>query len=571
MFEREIIFWSLFLLFNYIQFLPNYIFNYQNAHFLPFLDKLKSRKLGFFSSPNMDAFRYLIEVSVFVLLLKFNVIALPIHLLASYYILLFIYNFYHNLFRTIYQTYPSLYNDWPLILTGLAILWKESKIKLVASILAGLLVSSVLYFGFLYFLDITIHSSNSIFDYIAGIAFFIPCLYSISRFYIRLRKKIYYAEHRLRFILGFLRIIENIRVSIVLSSAEKKIQQIAKDKLRRQPDFETIARPNIFFLFIESYGSILLYHKEMVEPFRYMGSTFQSGLESEQWKMASTLSEAPSASAFSWLCYATFLHGFKISRHVHYDKFLRHPLFLKSDSLMRIFKNLGYKTCFLNPIQPNPNIKIDYKFLTPFYAVDQWILYDDFNYKGNLYGFGDFPPDQYSINRGREIIEKNTDPYVLLFLTKNSHSPFVSPGKLAKDWRMLNAAQGQSNYGGGFLARPAVNDYLQAMQYQLDVIADFILNTGKKNDIYFVLGDHQPPILNHQGQYALHTPIHVISKNDAFIKGFKEYGFRDSLFDDSRKTIQLEAMYSVILREFMRNFGAGYIQLPEYEPYGLRF
>ena len=67
---------------------------------------------------------------------------------------------------------------------------------------------------------------------------------------------------------------------------------------------------------------------------------------------------------------------------------------------MRIFKNHGYTTCFLNPIQPKPKIKIDYTYLTPFYSVDQWILYDDLQYTGDRYGFGDCPPDQYSINRG---------------------------------------------------------------------------------------------------------------------------------------------------------------------------
>ena len=265
-----------------------------------------------------------------------------------------------------------------------------------------------------------------------------------------------------------------------------------------------------------------------------------------------------------------FFYGYRISQHAHYERFLRNPLFYNSDNLMRILKQKGYTTYFLNPIQPNPRIKIDYTYLTPFYAIDQWILYDDLKYKGDRYGFGDFPPDQYSINRGREIIEKTPGPYALMFLTKNSHSPFSFPLDVAEDWRSLNEGHGKSDYGGGFLSKPTIKNYLNAIQYQLDLIGDFIKNTGNINDIYIIIGDHQPPVLNDSNTYGLNTPVHIISKNESFLGGFEDYGFRDSVFDNNLKTICHEAMYSILLRELMKNFGTGYDKLPEYEPQGLQ-
>ena len=147
MIKHEIIFWGLFLVFNYLQFLPNYIFNFHNSNFLPYLDKLKAKKAGFFDSANMDFFRYLIDVSLLILILKFKLLNLPIFVVSTYYLILFLFNIYHNLFQTIYQIYPSLYNDRSLIKTGLAILWRESKLRTVFSFIAGIVVMSLMYYG----------------------------------------------------------------------------------------------------------------------------------------------------------------------------------------------------------------------------------------------------------------------------------------------------------------------------------------------------------------------------------------------------------------------------------------
>jgi hypothetical protein len=570
MIRHEFIFWGLFLVFNYLQFLPNYIFNFHNSSFLPYLDKLKGKKAGFFESTNMDFFRYLIDVSFLILILKFRLFELPLYVVSAYYLFLFIFNFYHNVFLTIYQVYPSLYNDRSLIKTGLAILWRESKVKTVISFIVGIAVLYLIYYGFSKFLVYTIQFKATIFDIVTGSLFVLISIYVINRFYVRLGNKILYAEKRMRFVIGFARVIYNIKLSKQLFRKEQIFKKFKRNKLRSCSNFDLKKHPNLFFLFIESYGSILLNHPKMRDRYKEMYNVNESSLKNLGWHMVSNLSEAPSTSAFSWLCYSSFFHGYRISQHAHYERFLRNPIFYNSDNLMRILKNQGYTTYFLNPIQPNPRIKIDYTYLTPFYSIDQWILYDDLDYTGNRYGFGDFPPDQFSINRGREIVDKNPGPFAFMFLTKNSHSPFSFPLELVEDWRSLNKSSGRSDYGGGFLSQPTMSDYLSAIQYQLDLISDFIINTGNSDDIYIVIGDHQPPVLNDSNKYGLNTPVHIITKNESFLKGFEDYGFRDSPFDNNLKTVRHEAMYSIILRELMKNFGTGYDKLPEYEPKGLQ-
>jgi hypothetical protein len=433
----------------------------------------------------------------------------------------------------------------------------------------GIAVLSLIYYGFSIFLNYTLQFKATIFDIVTGSVFILISLYVFNRFYLRLGNRILYSEKRMRFVIGFARVIYNIKLSKQLFRKERSFKKFKGDKIRSCSKFELKKHPNLYFLFIESYGSVLLYHPDMGSRFKELFSVHDTTLKNHGWHMVSNLSEAPSTSAFSWLCYSTFFYGYRISQHAHYERFLRNPLFYNSDNLLRILKNQGYTTYFLNPIQPNPRIKIDYTYLTPFYAIDQWILHDDLNYTGDRYGFGDFPPDQFSINRGREIIEKNPGPYALMFLTKNSHSPFSFPLYLTEDWRSLNKSNGGSDYGGGFLSQPTITNYLNAIQYQLELISDFVRKTGKSDDIYIVLGDHQPPVINDSDKYGLNTPVHIISKNESFLKGFEDYGFRDTLFNNL-KPIRHEAMYSIILRELMKNFGTGYDKLPEYEPQGLQ-
>ena len=527
--------------------------------------------MGFFANTNKDFFRYLIDVSLLIFMLKFKLLNISPLLITGYYLLLFIYNFYHNLFWKIYDVYPAVYNDWSLIKTGLAILWKESKYVVMVSFLGGSVVLVFIYFAFSRYLSFVIQSPYYLLDIILAFGFLILFIVTIARFNILHKGRIHYADRRLRFVVGILRIYYNIRLSNEFAAQGKRMKTRKIEKIRQQPEFKLRIRPNIFFLFIESYGSILMQDQDMLPHYKKIYRKLKQHMNENNWGMVSNLSRAPSSSAYSWLCYSSFLYGYNISLHAHYERFLKNPIFYNADNLFRILKNKGYTTCFLNPIKPNPRIKIEYQYLTPFYAVDRWILFEHLNYKGDRFGFGDFPPDQYSLNRGREIIENTvSQPYALLFLSKNSHSPFASPLRIENDWKSLNHSSGKTDYGGGFLKLPKVKNYLTAIQYQLEVITHFIKNTAGKNDLYFIVGDHQPPVISSREKNGLNTPVHIISKDDAFLKGFLQYGFRDSLFDDSLAPVRHESMYSAFLREFIKNYGIDYQRLPEYEPYGLQ-
>ena len=97
---------------------------------------------------------------------------------------------------------------------------------------------------------------------------------------------------------------------------------------------------------------------------------------------------------------------------------------------------------------------------------------------------------------------------------------------------------------------------------------DFIRKNGRSNDIFVIVGDHQPPAL---GTTDFKTPIHIISKDATFVSGFLNYGFSEGLLPETHQEMNHEGFYSMFLREFIRNYGTDSTNLPSYFPNGIHF
>jgi hypothetical protein len=97
----------------------------------------------------------------------------------------------------------------------------------------------------------------------------------------------------------------------------------------------------------------------------------------------------------------------------------------------------------------------------------------------------------------------------------------------------------------------------------------FINQFGKQNDIFILVGDHQPPVLTRHKD-GFETPIHIFCKDSTFVRGFNAYGFNPGLqISPAHKSITHEGIYSMFMREFLRNYGTDTIHLPKYMPNGL--
>ncbi len=563
---EELLFFAGFIFFNSIFYSISYIYTYRVSSFLPFISDYRvNRQLGLTASENLDIFRFSIEISLTFMVCRLFGIDLGYTVLL--YIPFLIFNIYQYTFRVIYNYEPNFFNDSRLVANAISIVWHESKIKTIFFASSGLLLIYFISQLYLQYLEFITSLDLSITFLIFASFWFLVFIRSLQKhgFYRNYPNDIYLRYH---FVL--IEILKNIQRSIENRSFSKN--QIGLDYKRRREsiDFDVGSnKPNIHFIFIESYGSFFYNDEELSSKSNQVFHEFREGLLGKGWDMISNFSESTTIGGQSWLTYSSVLYGIEINNNTIFENYLHDENFASSNSLLKIFRNLGYVNYNLNPISPIKGISVPYDEMRKFYSIDQWILNDVLKYTGDVYGWGECPPDQYAMNRTMEIIKENKHlPYTFFYLTKNSHSPFISP-EITENWKSLNHKNGSKHIHKGFLKQPEKEDYSKSIKYQFENIRQFVLNYGNGEDIFLIIGDHQPPILCDPGKHGLSTPIHILSKNQEFLAGFKEYGFDPELHECSRD-LKHAGLYSIFLREFMKNYGMNYLKLPEYEPHGLQ-
>jgi len=301
----------------------------------------------------------------------------------------------------------------------------------------------------------------------------------------------------------------------------------------------------------------------------------ERSLKKNQWAVATALSTPPIVGGASWLSYSSLLYGFRIDNQGTYLALSNNAEIDNYHSFFRYLQLQGFKNFQLNALGGFENMKIPWDSYSRYYGVDEWILYKDLNYNGKLYGFGPSPPDQYSLNFAAERIKQQTqDPFSLFYITQNSHSPFESPNQIVGDWKSLNTEEANNNVTSKFFEKPQKEDYLQAMKYQLDFLMDFVQQQGTENDLFIIVGDHQPPVLTPRNS-PQETPVHIIAhkKHQNFINAFTKDGFSNGLMTKEGKAVlKHEGFYSLWMRNLIQAFSSVKEEdLPPYFPNGLDF
>ncbi|WP_242092712.1 hypothetical protein [Aestuariivivens sediminicola] len=565
----EFKFWIIFLVLNYLNYLVVYILHYRKSRFLPYIRNLKNKKIGLIAEGNLDFFRYSVEISFIIIISRFfDLHNFSIPLLILYFIFL-IFNFYQYSFRKIYETEPIIFNDLKLIKNGMAIIWHESKFK----VLVGIIIS----IWFLFFLNkllkvyLISNYEMPLSQSFILISFgkFLLVVYSVYKF-----KKGYrdypndiYLRYHFTSIELFVNLVKSFDCYKLSKLKFGNNYKIARENI--DIELNDIA-PNIHFIFVESYGSLFYNEKKLqIQAYKTLRD-FKRKIKDKGFGAISNFSESTTTGGQSWLTYTSVLFGYRIDNNTLFENLLNDPHFCNSNGFMQLFKKMGYTNYNLNPINPINGITVPYEAMRKMYSIDRWILNKDIQYTGDKYGFGAAAPDQYSMNFTMDIIKKeNKKPYTFFYLTKSSHSPFPKV-ELVDDWRTLNHTNGSIHEHKGFLKYPSLDDYAQAINYQIMNLQRFISDSDNNDDIFIVFGDHQPPILSNPSSDGLKTPVHIISKNHKFLNEFKAFNFVEEL-SNATKSIKHEAFYSIFLRAFCKNYAKSYANIPKYEPDGLQF
>jgi hypothetical protein len=207
--------------------------------------------------------------------------------------------------------------------------------------------------------------------------------------------------------------------------------------------------------------------------------------------------------------------------------------------------------------------------LVRFFGVDEWLRFQDIPYDGPLYGWGPSIPDQYVLNYGLERIKAESDaPYTLFFITQNSHYPWYPLPKFAADWRSLNETPEPDSGALSIPHEDLRRRYLASIDYQLEMLVELIVNQGGPDDIFILIGDHQPARVARYND-GWDTPVHIISRDAAFTAAFEPFGFVPGLIVSTiEPTIHHAGFYSLFSHILLERYGREGTNLPVYRPLG---
>ena len=570
----ELQFWFYFLIFNSLFFIPRYLLERKTSSFFPYKGFLKgpiSERIRFaINRFNYDVFRLSFDLLWLTLLVwSFSEVITPsviTGIFFSCFVLLWTYHLYYHIFESVYQIEPVFYSDWLMLKTGFQLFFRDLKGVNLLIVLGVIAVLCIIGFALSSFVLLLPEVSFSLLSQIAFLIFGLLGLYSLFNYNYKAYGKIVFPSQ-------LQSLIRNITLSLKTKAYLDSFDFKSLSEHRPYQNYQLAQKPNVYFLVIESYGKLLYDHPQLKQTYQTQVKEMQRALEAQNWHSATHLSTSPITAGASWVSYTSALFGFNIPDQGAYITLLHRPEMRKYEHLMRWFRKQGYRNYRLSTIAGFQGMKIPWDDYQDFYALDEWIKYEDMGYTGRLHGFGPCPPDQFALGYAQAKMENQSDPHFLFFITQNSHSPFVAPS-LAMSWEDLNDGTQAKDLedSSSIFVRPKLEDYREAIAYQLQFIQQFILEHANKEDLFILIGDHQPPVIA-TAEDGMQTPVHIISQNEAFVEGFQEYGFELGLWKNEREQyLEHPALFSWLVRSLWKSFGKKTEQeAPEYLKKGIVF
>ena len=365
---------------------------------------------------------------------------------------------------------------------------------------------------------------------------------------------------------------ENIRRSLETREYIKTFATIDPTVSYDYAQYPLYQTPDVFFIFIESYGSVVYKRQHFTSRYLDMSEALEKSLANDGWSVVSTLSKAPTWGGGSWMSYTSALFGVLVDQQSEYVALKEKYSELEYPNIGRYFSSQEYEYVWVVPINrrlPEKRAVDDQRF----YGADRWITFDTLDYEGPLFGWGPSAPDQFTFGFIQEFVSQTEQPTFLVYLTQNSHYPWTPLPPVLDDWRelenldMRDSILSEAQKKGLSLGESRQN-YLQAVDNTFDSLKEFITSLEKENSVIVLIGDHQPPAVSrHDDGYG--TMVHIISQDVDLLASFHEYGFVNGLvLDNLEPTMRHEGLYSLFIRNFIAQYGKSPWILPPYLPNG---
>lgn len=525
--KKEVLFWVLLLTLNFLLFLPGYLITSVNdvivvsqRHHVTDYSLLQKLFYRF----NFDVFRGAMEftlLSIFFLYFKYKFPRIHGRRWVFWtYMVTALYLLYFQVSCLVFQASPLLFNDVSLIIETIT-LFAEKHIDQLMWLLGGLIVLFILIFyvirSFWYVLFQVLPQRLSLACTILVLIFSTVNLkYGVN----------WTAQNT--FIPVSIDFAKNIYTTLDCFKYVRSVNpgEVNNNQSKVSARYNSI-KPNVYFIIVESYGEVLNTDQVFHQSYQDSLKQCESYLKRYGWGSVSSLSEAPNGGN-SKVSYGSLMYGFNFENNGVYSYFYRSKKLLNTNHWGNHLKRLGYTNYKLDARKYPEKHKSHWKREKRFYGFDSLITYKDLNYQGTLVGAEPSALNQYVLGFGlQKVRQTSRKPTSLFYFSRVINRSFNDLQTYSK-WKEAQSFKAPLESVNKMKVKLSKQEYLKAELYQLGYLTKTICEQGSKDDVFIVIGDHQPFFYT-TFEDTKRTPIHIITKNKKVLKGFKKNGYLSGL------------------------------------------
>ncbi|TVQ24012.1 MAG: hypothetical protein EA383_12600 [Spirochaetaceae bacterium] len=288
---------------------------------------------------------------------------------------------------------------------------------------------------------------------------------------------------------------------------------------------------DIYMFAVESYGITVFENEEQRAALLPVIRDSYERLQSAGFSVASHYLESPVFSGLSWLAEATLFSGNVIDRQSRFENLIETGVYSLPDFLAEEAQYYNMKA------KPGA-VHGDWPEGYDVFGFDEMLIAynDDFRYRGPWFSFVPVP-DQFAIQALHERIQERKDdgtledrPLFAYYQLVSSHIPFNHIPEYLSDWSRLGdgsiyfETDNQVFDNDYFSGTEYVEGFIASIEYVFEVLTEYVTRfiPEDRESLIVFFGDHQPGSVVSGRGASRSVPIHVISRNDAIVRGFIE-------------------------------------------------
>jgi len=295
--------------------------------------------------------------------------------------------------------------------------------------------------------------------------------------------------------------------------------------------FSRLEGKDVYIVFAESYGRVLLEHAPFKEAITDKLTWAEAALDAEGLQMRSAFLTSPTVGGLSWLAHASLLSGAWIDSENRYNSLILSERF----TLNRLFQQAGWRT-----VAAMPAISLAWPE-SAYYGYDQIYNAHNFGYEGLPFNWVTMP-DQYvwSALHTRERSGQNGQPVMAEMALISSHAPWTPNTRLVPWDQVGNGKIFDDQAQAGPSPEEVWSDvnsirqyYRQSIEYMLETLVSYLQEYGDDDLVVLVLGDHQAAPMITGDADNRDVPVHLIASDPAVVEAIDSWQWKPGLLPDA--------------------------------------